>query len=104
MNIEFCQIVGQVAAYLDKHPDGADRLRAFLDDDKLLYDTADVCRITGWGRTYVSQLCSSGLVPYIPGKPHKFVPAAVKKAIEALQTGGIYGRRKSRTKPTRRTP
>ena len=99
MNQEFCKVVGQVAAYLDKHPDGIDRLRAFLDDDKLLYDTEDVIRLTGWGRTYVTRLCTTGLLPYIPGKPHKFVPAAVKKALEQMQTGGIYGRRKSKLKP-----
>ena len=99
MNQEFCKVVGQVAAYLDKRPDGIDRLRAFLDDDKLLYDTEDVIRLTGWGRTYVTRLCTTGLLPYIPGKPHKFVPAAVKKALEQMQTGGIYGRRKSKLKP-----
>ena len=99
MNQEFCKIVGQVAAYLDKHPDGIDRLQAFLDDDKLLYDTEDVIRLTGWGRTYVTRLCSTGMLPYIPGKPHKFVPQAVKKALEQMQTGGIYGRKKSKLKP-----
>lgn len=102
MNVEFCQIVGMVAAYLDKHQDGADRLKAFLDDDKLLYDTDDVMRITGWGRTYITSLCTSGKLPYIPGKPHKFVPAAVKVALEGMQQGGQYGRRKSKTKPARR--
>ena len=102
MNAEFCQIVGMVAAYLDQHQDGADRLKAFLDDDKFLYDTDDVMRVTGWGRTYISSLCTGGRLPYIPGKPHKFVPAAVKAALETMQIGGVYGRRKSKTKITRR--
>lgn len=102
MNQEFCAIVGQVAAYLDKHPDGADRLQSFMNDDKWLWDTTDLMEFTGWGRTYISNLCTSGRMPHIPGKPHKFVPAAVKAALEAMQTGGVYGRRKSKTKTTRR--
>lgn len=98
MKAEFCALVGMVAAYLDRHPEGgADRLRAFLDDDKDgLWNTEDVMEFTGWGRTYVTKLCTTGMLPYIPGKPHKFIPQGVKKAIEAMQTGGIYGRRKSR--------
>lgn len=102
MNQEFCKIVGQVAAYLDKHQDGADLLRAFLEDDKNgLWSTEDVMEFTGWGRTYVTRLCGNGTLPYIPGKPHKFVPAAVKAALEQMQTGGIFGRRKSKLKPRR---
>lgn len=96
MNQDFCKIVGQVAQYLDRHQDGADRLRQFLDDDKLLLDTEDIMRLTGWGRTYVSQLCSTGKLPYIPSRPNKFIPEAIKAALEQMQTGGIFGRRKSR--------
>ena len=87
MNHEFCQIVGMVAAYLDRHPDGADRLRAFLNDDKLLLDTEDLMRLTGWKRTHISHLCATGLIPHIPGRPNKFILAAVKKALEQMQQG-----------------
>lgn len=103
MNMEFCKVVGRVAVYLDKHPDGADRLQAFMDDDKWLWDTTDVMEFTGWGRTYVSNLCTSGKLPHIPGKPHKFVQAAVKAALEGMQQGGPYGRRKSKITITRKT-
>jgi hypothetical protein len=63
-----------------------------------LWDTEDVMTYTGWKRTYVSRLCTSGKLPHIPGKPHKFIPQAVKTAIEKMQIGGVYGRRKSRGK------
>lgn len=65
-----------------------------------LWSTTDVCEYTGWSRQYISTLCSRGLLPYIPGRPNKFVQAAVRAAIEAMQQGGSYGRRKSTTKKT----
>lgn len=61
-----------------------------------LWDTQDVVFFTGWGRTYISSLCSKGLLPYIPGRPNKFIPASVKTALEKMQTGGQYGRRKTK--------
>lgn len=99
MNQEFCIIVGKVAAYLEKHPEqGAARLKQFLDDDKFLYNTEDVMRITGWSRAYVTKLCRDGIFPYIPGKPNKFVPQAVKEVLTKMQTGPGYGRRQSKLK------
>ncbi|MDR3581573.1 MAG: hypothetical protein P4L44_16550 [Oryzomonas sp.] len=100
MNAEFCAIVGQVADYLERHPeDGAERLRAFLEDGRNgLWDTDDVLKFTGWGRTTVSKLVNTGKIPYIPGNPNKFIPAAVKAALENMQIGGTYGRRKSKTR------
>lgn len=96
---DFCELVGLLAAYLRQHPeDGADRLREILTDERGLWDTNDVLDWTGWSRQYVSTLCSQGVLPYIPGRPNKFVPAAVKKALEAMQQGGPYGRRKSTVK------
>lgn len=68
-------------------------------DEDRLWSTSDVMQYTGWGRTYVQRLVSNGTLPYIPGKPHKFIPVSVKKAIEAMQQGGGYGRRKSTIKP-----
>lgn len=62
-----------------------------------LWDTADVMDFTGWKRTYVQRLVSSGQLPYIPGKPHKYIPSEVKKALMAMQVGGKYGRRKAKS-------
>ncbi len=95
---DFCQLVGLLTLYLEKHPeDGTARIREFLTDETGLWDTAHVMEYTGWGRTHVQRLVSEGKIPYIPGKPNKFIPAATKKALEELQTGGVYGRRKSKT-------
>ena len=95
MNQEFCMIIGQVALYIDQHTDGIKRLRAFLEDDEAeVWSTADVKEYTGWGATHISKLCTSGKLPYVPGNPYKFIPTAVKAALEAMQTGGVYGRRK----------
>jgi len=66
-----------------------------------LWDTQDVMNFTGWKRTYVQRLVSSGQLPYIPGKPHKYIQAEVKKALVKMQVGGQYGRRKSKT-PTKK--
>jgi len=62
-----------------------------------LWDTHDVMEFTGWKRTYVQRLVSSGVLPYIPGKPHKYIPSEVKKALMGMQVGGKYGRRKAKT-------
>lgn len=96
---DFCQLVTLMAAYIQDHPDGADRLKEFMTGPGL-WNTEDVQEYTGWSRQYISTLCSRGLLPYIPGRPNKFVQAAVRAAIEAMQQGGSYGRRKSTTKKT----
>ncbi len=92
----------QISEYIDQHPNGITRLRSFLesgvDDDALLWDTTDVMAYTGWGRTHILRLCAEGKLPYIPGKPHKFVPARVREALEKMQIGGGYGKRKSKMK------
>ena len=93
---QFCELIGLMAAYVRDNPDGADRLREYMSGPGL-WDTQDVCNYTGWHRTYIQRLVSNGTLPYIPGKPHKFVPREVKKAVEAMQIGGVYGRRKSKT-------
>jgi len=94
---DFCQLVALMAAYLDRHPDGADRLKEYMTGPGL-WDTQDVIEYTGWKRTYVQRLVSNGTLPYIPGKPHKYIPASVKQTLEAMQVGGKYGRRKSTLK------
>jgi len=95
---QLCELVGLITTFLKEYPeDGADRLKEFLSDPGL-WSTSDVMEYTGWGRTYISQLCSNGTLPYIPGRPNKFVPREVKKALEAMQQGGQYGRRKSTLK------
>lgn len=101
---DFCRLVGLLAAYLEQHTDGADRVKEFLLDEQYLWATEDVCTFTGWGRTYVQRLVSSGQLPYIPGKPHKYIQASVKAALEKMQTGGVYGRRKSKTTTRRVKP
>jgi hypothetical protein len=58
--------------------------------DEKLWTTDEVMEFTGWGRTYVSRLCTQGRLPYIPGKPHKFVPSEVKNAIRQMQIGGRF--------------
>jgi len=95
---DLCRIMGLVVLYLDNHgTDGRDRLTDFLKDDRLLWDTQEVCNKTGWKRTHVQRLVSEGKIPYIPGKPNKFIPAAVRAALEALQDGN-YSKRKRRMK------
>lgn len=81
MTAEFCQLVGMVSAYLDKHPaDGADRLRAFLrDDEARLLDTTDVMELTGWSHSHVVKLCKQNILPHIPGSPHKFLKAPLRR-------------------------
>jgi hypothetical protein len=64
---DFCQLVSLLAAYLDQHPDGADRLKEYMAGPGL-WDTTDVIEYTGWGRTYIQRLVTSGVLPYIPGK------------------------------------
>lgn len=68
-----------------------------------LWDTSDVMIFTGWKRTYVQRLISSGSLPYIPGKPHKFIPSEVKQALKKMQIGGQYGRRKAKKTTTTKT-
>lgn len=95
---DLCRIMGMVALYLDNNgTDGRDRLIDFLVDGRLLWDTADVCTRTGWKRTHVQRLVSEGKIPYIPGKPNKFIPAAVRTALEELQDNN-YSKRKRRVK------
>lgn len=105
MTEQFCALVGRLALYLERNPGpaGVERLKDFLDGGKdEIWTTQDVLDYTGWGRTYVSRLCTSGRLPYITGNPYKFIPAVVKKTVEEMQQGGAYGRRKSKIKPTRR--
>lgn len=102
---EFCSLVGLMQAYLDRNPvDGAERLKAFLEDDRLLIETGDVSVLTGWSTGYITRLCKQGLLPYIPGSPHKFMIKPLRMALEQLQTGGVYGRRKARLKPGTKKP
>lgn len=61
-----------------------------------LWTTKDVMAFLRRGRTHVSFLCSTGKIPYIPGRPNRFIPEEVKAAMAAMQTGGIYGRRRAR--------
>jgi hypothetical protein len=93
-------LIQQTRAFLGEHPINETRLRRFLETggDDWLWSTQDLMEYTGWGRTYISRLCTSGTLPHIPGKPHRFVPEDVKGALRQMQQGGIYGRRKSKMK------
>lgn len=103
MKEDFCRIVGLVGLFLEKHPaNGADRLRSFMSEEPFFWDTQDVLAFTGWGVTTLSNKLSQGKLPYIPGKPNRFIPAEVKAACLAMQIGGQYGRRKSKTNTARR--
>jgi len=97
MNQEFCALVGRMALYLERNPQGVGRLKHFLDGaEDEVWTTQDVLDYTGWGRTYISRLCTTGRMPYITGNPYKFIPAVVKKTLEEMLQGGTYGRRKSK--------
>ena len=98
-----CELVPMMMKYIRDHQDGADRLRDYMSGPGL-WDTQDVMNYTGWCRTYIQRLVSTGQLPYIPGKPHKFIPASVKASLEKMQTGGVYGRRKSKTTTRRVKP
>lgn len=106
MNQNFCSLVGLMAMYLQNHPIGGHgRLESFLKDEPVdLWSAEDVMQYTGWGRPYISTLCSSGKLPYIPGRPTKFVPSELRKAVEALQTGGAFGRRKGKPLRPKKNP
>jgi len=98
-NSEFCALVGLMARYLEQHPkDGAERLREFLGRGDHLLSTNDVMELTGWSRAYVIRLCRQGHLPHIPGNPHKFIRGPLMQALHQLQTGGAYGRQKTRTR------
>lgn len=97
---EFCSLVGLLKVFLDRHPlDGADRVRVFFEEDKLLLSTDEVATLTGYSNGHIIRLCKQGVLPYIPGNPHKFMLRPLRLALEQLQTGGIYGR-KTRKKST----
>ena len=88
----------KLLAFIERHPEGGlERLEIFLNDDKVLIDTAKVADMTDWCIPYINRLCRQGDIPYIPGKPHKFMVGPLMLALRKLQVGGDYGRRKSRT-------
>lgn len=89
---DFCELAGLMAAYIRDHPDGADRLREFMTDDRGLWDTSDVCQYTGWSRQYISTLCNSNVLPYIPGRPNKFVPTATDVGTTPINSSPIHGK------------
>lgn len=102
-NSEFCALVGLMARYLEQHPkDGAERLREFFVRGDHLLSTDDVMELTGWSRAYVIRLCRQGHLPHIPGNPHKFIRGPLMQALHQLQTGGAYGRQKTRAKKTKK--
>jgi hypothetical protein len=95
--INRCAIIGKVMSFLENNPDAVEKLNLLIQEDKLLWSTDDVMTLTGWSNGHIIRLCSQGILPYVPGNPHKFVPRALVAALEQMQVGGIYGR-KSRAK------
>lgn len=62
-----------------------------------LWRTEDVMKYIRKSRQYVSMLCSTGKIPYIPGKPKLFVPDEVKLAMVNKQVGGRFGKIRRKT-------
>ena len=98
--INKCAIIGKVLLFLERNPDGADKLDLMISGNKLLLSTDEVATITGYSNGHIIRLCKQGILPYIPGNPHRFVLRQLTAALEQLQTGGIYGRK---TRAKRRT-
>lgn len=91
--------LGKVAEFLQTRPDdGPDVILSAINRSKILYSTEDVMDLTGWSHTYVLRLCKTGKLPHIPGNPHKFMIQPLMQALYDMQTGGMFGRRKSTLK------
>jgi len=95
-----CKLIGEVLSYVGNDPGAVEKLEAAMENGYWLLTTEDVAVKTGWSTGHIIRLCKQGLLPFIPGNPHKFVPKALVLALEQLQVGGVYGRRKSTKKPT----
>ncbi|KAA0888698.1 hypothetical protein [Oryzomonas rubra] len=96
-------ILARVLEYMEQHQEeGVARLEAAMANGKILYTTAEVMEMTGWGRSYILQLVNEGILPHLPGNPHRFLIAPLKQALYDLQTGGVFGRRKSKLKTRRK--
>ena len=95
--INKCVIIGKVMLFLERNPDGVEKLELMISENKLLLSTDEVATLTGYSNGHIIRLCKQGVLPYIPGNPHRFVLRQLVVALEQLQTGGIYGR-KTRTK------
>lgn len=95
--------LGRVSEFLDREEeDGLAKLELLLAGNKLLINTHDVAQMTGWSEQYIGDLCRQELIPHIPGKPYKFIYKPLREAVEKLLVGGIYGRRKAKTKRSRK--
>ena len=88
-----CAILGKVLSFLEQNPDGVEKLEQMMLDSKWLMSTDDVAEITGWSNGHIIRLCKQGVLPYIPGNPHKFMYKPLMVALEQLQTGGMYGKK-----------
>lgn len=58
-----------------------------------LLTTKDVSALTGWSTRHIQELCKRKVLPHIPGKATRFVRRSLLEALDAMQTGGQYGRR-----------
>ncbi len=94
--------IARIVNFIEKNPDGFDRLESLLARERrLLLTTDEVMAMTGWSRGYIQKLCQSGKLPHIPGKPLRFMREPLLTAIERMLEGQGYRKRRSshREKP-----
>jgi hypothetical protein len=87
------QLKAKITAFILSDPEAEERLNLFLGVGQLLFDTADVSRMTGWSETHITRLCRRKMLPHIPGKPNKFMLSHILAALESMQVGGKFGRK-----------
>jgi fructose-1,6-bisphosphatase len=68
-----------------------------------MWDIEDFKDFTKWSNSYIHALTAKGKIPYIKGRPNRYIAAEVKKAILNLQQGGVFGKRKKATKKTNKS-
>lgn len=93
-----CRIMLRVLDYVESRADGMARLELLLQDDQFLFGVADVAAWTGWSQSYIRQLCQTNKLPHIQGKALKFVKRNVLSAIEGMQRGGDFRKRRHNSK------
>lgn len=54
-----------------------------------LWTTQEVAKYSGYTNQRILAMVKEGKIPYIPGRPHKFMPAKVKEAFIKMQCKGI---------------
>lgn len=86
--------LAKIEHWLKTDPEAVNKVQRVMETD--LLSTEDVARMTRWSVDHILRLCKAGLLPHIPGKPHKFLHAPLNEALYQMQIGGIMGRNKSK--------